>query len=686
MGLFALVGAAAVLFALRLVMARLQHLDALERVVAGGLIFLAAILAIHLVPLLLGVLSLGTVLVAAALTAGVALRIRPVSTVEPDRPHRDLPTSGPVSWGLAALVAGVVLVVMATAVRDTLPLTFIGLDITTFHLPHAASWIETGSLWQTDIYTPLQPYGYYPNNGELLYVWVLLPFDNEFLVRWVMIPLLGLWAVAAFAVVRELGGPPATGVLAASALMTIPVVGKGTVDHALPDILLYASMTAGLLFLLRHRRSGRRSDLVLAGIGIGIGFGTKWYGVSTAAIALLVWAGARMLRERRARRAVLGDAAVVGGVAALAGGVWLVRNLVESGNPIFPVRVAPLGVTIFDAPPDVVREVAGFSVAHYLGDPDVLFDILPAEIVEGAGLLAPLAVVFLVVAALTAQRSLRRRGRMIALGVAALVLAAAYAVTPYSALGAEGEPYLANFNTRYLVPALTVAALAGAAAARRAGLGPLVELLLAIAALASMSEAYGPLRGGTLVKTAVALGVLAGAAVVAWRVWRKRPPGVRRVLAVGAAGVVAIGIVGYANRSENRFNLQRYTTFDRAMRASQDLSSNGSLDVGLAGLWSTLGVSPVWPSFGPRARNHVEYVGFDNDGWLNAYDRPGQFISAVREAGYDLLVVGRGRTPRPRVREEAWARAAGYVEVARSDRLILYASPALARDAASRAS
>ena len=33
-----------------------------------------------------------------------------------------------------------------------------------------------------------------------------------------------------------------------------------------------------------------------------------------------------------------------GGLVLLAGGVWLLRNLVESGNPFFPVRVAPLGL------------------------------------------------------------------------------------------------------------------------------------------------------------------------------------------------------------------------------------------------------------------------------------------------------------------------------------------------------
>ena len=88
-----------------------------------------------------------------------------------------------------------------------------------------------------------------------------------------------------------------------------------------------------------------------------IAFGTKWYGVSSVAVLVVVWIAARLLRAREAPTpARCATALLVGALALLGDAAWLARNLVESGNPVFPVKVAPFGVTIFDAPPDVIRE------------------------------------------------------------------------------------------------------------------------------------------------------------------------------------------------------------------------------------------------------------------------------------------------------------------------------------------
>ena len=106
---------------------------------------------------------------------------------------------------------------------------------------------------------------------------------------------------------------------------------------------------------------------MLAGLGLGLAFGTKWYAVWAVAIVLAVWAAGSLL-ERRGVRAVARDGAVLCGLVALAGGIWMLRNLIESGNPVFPVEVSPLGLTIFDAPRDTVRESAGFTLLHYVGD------------------------------------------------------------------------------------------------------------------------------------------------------------------------------------------------------------------------------------------------------------------------------------------------------------------------------
>ena len=57
----------------------------------------------------------------------------------------------------------------------------------------------------------------------------------------------------------------------------------------------------------------------------------------------------------------------------------MLRNAVLSGSPVYPSPVRPLGVTLFDAPADPVRDCGGFTVASYLTDFDVLREhVLPA--------------------------------------------------------------------------------------------------------------------------------------------------------------------------------------------------------------------------------------------------------------------------------------------------------------------
>ena len=82
-------------------------------------------------------------------------------------------------------------------------------------------------------------------------------------------------------------------------------------------------------------------------------------------MVLAVWALER-------RRDVLRPALVLGGFLLAGAGIWFARNWVRTGNPLFPQALPPL----FDAPPDPLRELGGFTIAHYLFDGEVWRDYL----------------------------------------------------------------------------------------------------------------------------------------------------------------------------------------------------------------------------------------------------------------------------------------------------------------------
>src|SRR5436305_15030081 len=99
-------------------------------------------------------------------------------------------------------------------------------------------------------------------------------------------------------------------------------------------------------------------------------FGTEWYDPPAVIIAVAGWALLTRVTRRDGRR-LLGQAGVLAGVVLLAGGFWLVRNLVELGNPFFPLKVSVGGLTLFDAPRDIRREISGLTLAGYVDDPAV---------------------------------------------------------------------------------------------------------------------------------------------------------------------------------------------------------------------------------------------------------------------------------------------------------------------------
>ena len=174
------------------------------------------------------------------------------------------------------------------------------------------------------------------------------------------------------------------------------------------------------------------------------------------------------------------------------------------------------------------------------------------------------------------------------------LLVAAYCVTPYSAIGPEGLPFV-EANLRWLLPALLCAACAGAWALAGSGNAPGwrprsrwssaivvtirdgIELPLSTVAAVSAS-----LLGLAAAVVAVAAGVRRG--------------GATRVAAVAGALALVTLAVAVGDRRQERFNRTRYS--QDAVTAALASPETRAERVGLAGVWTNDGVSPILPAFG----------------------------------------------------------------------------------------
>ena len=651
---------------------RLGHLDRLERVLAAVVIATAVLIAVHLLPLALGILDRATALASAVLAVALATRIARKQQPDPPQEREPVPSGGRFEWAVAGTAATIAIVAFVADLGRWAGDEIVGVDPLTFHLPNIGRWIQTGSLWQIDQFVPLLAHGNYPNNGDVVLLSTVLPWHNDFLVRAPICFFLVVAAVAIAAVARELRAPAAASVLAAAAVVCLPVVGIATIPRALPDSLLWATYACGVLFLLRHARTRRRSDLVLAATALAIAFGTKWYGISSVGVLVVVWAAARLIsREPRALR----DGLLVGGLALLGDAAWLARNLVESANPVFPVKIAPLGVTIFDAPRDVVVEQVGFSILDYVDDPSV-WGQLAGEVFDGLGLLAIVCAVGLLAATVLNRRPVDRR--IAWLSVAAVALVPVYAWLPGTALGNPGDPSLASGNTRYAVPILIL--LAPVLAWTIGRLPRLVARALQLALLACVAagaySGYEVQGVRDVALAAVGLAVVAAGGAVLWRARRNVP------LLGTAAVATALVLLAAGHRIEQRVNDARYLGSDTAIDALLKVAPEGKR-IGLAADWSLSGLTPIWPAFGTTIGNEVEYIGYF-DGFLRKYPTEQRFQAALERGRYDVIVVGRGFYPPQDTREQRWALDAGWRTIALSARLRVLVPPASGAQASRR--
>ena len=294
-----LVGAATALVVRRRLRTSMTRL-ALASLVLGT----AVLMFVHLVPLMLGVFTRGTVMVAAC-SRSDSPRWSDPPAARPSPPPRTRPRP-PQQPGVLGARRARLRLRGGRRARRPRPL---GRRRARRRRPADLSPAERRRLdpgrldVDIDQFVPLLAHGNYPNNGDVVLLSTVLPWHNDFLVRLPITFFLATTAVAVFAVARELRAPHAASVLAAAVVVSLPVVGIATIPRALPDSLMWTMFACGVLFLLRHARSARRSDLVLAGVALGIAAGTKWYGVSSVAVVGVVWVARGSLARRGATAA-----------------------------------------------------------------------------------------------------------------------------------------------------------------------------------------------------------------------------------------------------------------------------------------------------------------------------------------------------------------------------------------------
>ncbi len=214
-------------------------------------------------------------------------------------------------------------------------------DALVYHLAVPAQYVEAGGFTRVEG----SFFAFFPQNIEMLFTMGLLLKDETLAqgYHW----LLGAAASAAVAALARRLHPKASTLLAAAAFATIPTVAL-IAGWAYVDLGVVFFATLSILCFLRWAGNEERRWLVLSAAFAGAAAGSKYtagfQGLCVVAGVLLSGVLRRWPAGRTASLSALA-AGVTGAVAC----PWWIRNVLATGNPLYPFCHALFGGTGWDA-------------------------------------------------------------------------------------------------------------------------------------------------------------------------------------------------------------------------------------------------------------------------------------------------------------------------------------------------
>lgn len=304
-------------------------------------------------------------------------------------------------------------------------------DALTYHLYFPARWLQEGRMMM--IPTPFsdQSPAYAPCNGELFFLWLMLPFHGDLLAGTGQFPFLLFSALVLFGLARKLGASTEAALLPACFFcLSKPVLEQAMGANV--DLIFTGMFLSTVYLWMSAAQTKSPQDFVLLGVSLGLWLGTKFIALVFLPILLLFgWAIGGF-----SRRIVWALPGIL-----LFGASWYVRNWLLTGSPVYPASLELMGVTIAEGAyrPQVMLD----SPFHIPG-----LQLLPAVVALAFGpklFLAWIPFALMALVGIIRQKLWRPQG-LVAMMPLALVAAHWYLI-----------PY--NSQIRFLFPATALAML-----------------------------------------------------------------------------------------------------------------------------------------------------------------------------------------------------------------------------------
>ncbi|MCM8763044.1 MAG: hypothetical protein NC936_00365 [Candidatus Omnitrophica bacterium] len=320
---------------------RLFNLDAdIDRAITYFLLFFAQIIASELIlgslnKLFLGYLfALNFVILVCAYFLFRSKEDLPISVV-----LKGLPTDWCAKFLLAFILGFGIVKISINLINPPF-----GWDCLNYHFTFPVEWLKYGNLDIPITINDDPSPSYYPLNGSLLYLWLMLPFKNVMLADLGQIPFFILAFLAVFSIAKKLNLDDLYAFFAASLFTLVPNYFK-QIEIAYVDVMVVALFMVALnyLFLLKDVFSFK--NVILFSMAFGLLLGIKTVALVYSILLLLPFLFF-VIRNFEFKKFTLSILIFVI-LTLIFGGFSYIRNFLETGNPLYPLDFKLFGLNIF---------------------------------------------------------------------------------------------------------------------------------------------------------------------------------------------------------------------------------------------------------------------------------------------------------------------------------------------------
>jgi hypothetical protein len=212
---------------------------------------------------------------------------------------------------------------------------FTAYDAVSYHLFFPARWLQAHRLLIVPTPFSDEAQAYQPGNGELWFLWLMVPLHGDLLARIGQVPFYLLGAAATYLLALRAGASRVHALYAPTLFMLAPPIVEQAVG-ANVDLIAASMFVCALWLSLAAIDSDAGADWALWGCALGLFVGTKYLAVVYAPLLVLV----AMMRGPRVRMLW-----ALPGILAL-GAPWYLRNWIVAGSPLYPATLTVAGITL----------------------------------------------------------------------------------------------------------------------------------------------------------------------------------------------------------------------------------------------------------------------------------------------------------------------------------------------------